>query len=452
MRLTKLSAAAAAAGSLLAVALAPVALARPALHPGHTDAVGCRITVNADPHVITTGENAEVFGALICPGNSSATVGQTVTIYAHTVGIPGQHVVGTTSTGSGGAYALPVNGITADTRYYATAAGARSNTRIIRVSPIVTLKAVGVAEGAAVKTGPANKVAFTGTVLPGDNGAQVWLQREAKTALEEWITIDGTHVHGTSFTIIHKFVVPGDANLRVVVRPHNAFDVRGVSNLLSFEITQAQNPNLEINTSSYSVPYGSPVTISGVLKSGASGQKVTLFSRLEGVPEKFQKLTEGTTGAGGSYSFTIASATANTQYYVTSGGFRSAILFQGVKYLLNTNPPPATSAHAGTPLTFTGMVTPAPAGKTVYLERENASVGGFHVVTVAPLKQTSPGDATKGGTYELTWWFYGSGPQTYRVRVAGDPSNQAASGTPFTVDVTAPLGPLTPGLQPTLPH
>jgi hypothetical protein len=449
MRLTKLPVA---AGALLALALAPVASARPAFLPGHTNEAGCRLTVNAEPHIVTTGESAEIFGALICPGKAAGAVGQTVTVYAHTVGIPGLRIVGVATTAAGGAYALPITGITADTTYFARGAGARSRGRLIRVAPLVTLKAVGLGEGAVIKTGPANKVAFTGTVLPGDSGAEVWLEREAKTALEEWIVIDRGHVHGTVFTILHKFVVPGDANLRAVVRPHRAFDVRGTSNTLSFEITQAQNPNLEINTSSYSVPYGSPVTISGVLKSGASGQNVTLYARGDGVPGKAQKVGETTTGAGGSYKFTIASATANTFYSATSGSVHSAILFQGVKYLLSANPPPATSAHALTPLTFTGTVTPAPAGKTIYLERENAFGGGFHVVDVAPLEQIVPGDPTKGGTYKLTWFFFGSGKQTYRVRVAGDPSNQAAAGTPFTIEVTAPLGPLTPRVQPTLPH
>jgi hypothetical protein len=313
MRLTKLTAAAAAAASLAALAGPAAAGARALLRPVAAGLGGCHVTVNAEPRLVTTGENAEIFGALIChPASGFAAVGQPVSVYAHTVGIPGLRVVATATTGAGGAYAVAVNGITADTTYYVSAAGARSGRRIIRVAPVVTLRALAYGEGATLRTGPRNAVKFVGSVLPGDNGATVWLERESRAVSESWIVIDKGVVHGSTFTILHGFLIPGDANLRVIVRPHGAFKARGISNTLSFEVSQRQNPNLTINTSSYSVPYASTVTLTGAIRTGGS-QKLTLFGRRSGMPGPATIVAETTT-TNGSYTFTIPSATASTLY------------------------------------------------------------------------------------------------------------------------------------------
>jgi hypothetical protein len=320
--------------------------------------------------------------------------------------------------------------------------GTRSRTRIVRVAPLATFRAALYPEGATLKTGPRNKVEFVGTVFPADTGAELWLQREAKTSNEEWVTIQRGFVGaGGGYVILHRFIYPGDANLRVVVRPHGPFDVRGTSNTVSFQISQAQNPNLEINSSADPVTYGEPVTLSGTIKA-PGGTPVTLYGRPDGVPGAYTKLAE-TTSSGGSYQFAIASATNNTFYYVTGGGFHSSILFQGVRYRLQANPPAVTTVQAGKPLTFTGTVTPSPSGTDVVLERENAFGGGFHAVDEAPLQ---------GSAYTIQYWFFGSGRQVYRVRVPGDPTDQASSSTPFAIVVTPPSGLLTPVPQPILPR
>jgi hypothetical protein len=58
----------------------------------------------------------------------------------------------------------------------------------------------------------------------------------------------------------------------------------------------------------------------------------------------------------------------------------------------------------------------------------------------------------QGSAYTIQYWFFGSGSQVYRVRVPGDPSDQATGGTPFTIEVTPARGLLRPFPQPTLPH
>jgi len=351
-------------------------------------------------------------------------------------------VIGTATTGTAGFYSTVSPAITTNAKFFARVAGARSGTRTVKVAPQVTV--IGPApDGAQIRTGHRNRVAFQGQVNPADGGAQLWLQRENSTANEEWHTIQQGFVRSDgTYLIVHGFSIPGDANLRVVVRPHGRFDQRGVSNTLSYVISQAQNPRLTINSSSDPVNFGLPITISGVLAGGAN-QTVTLVSHPKEVAP-FTKVDETTTDGSGAYKFTIASAAANAAYRVIGGGQKSAVLFQGVKYVLTAGVS-ATSLPAGQPLTFSGTVNPIHPGKTVYLERQNAFGTGFHVVGV--------GTVAADGTYSIMHFVFGAGKQVYRVKVPGDPTNQANSSTPFTIEVTpAPLGSLRPQPQSRLPH
>jgi hypothetical protein len=440
MRTTKLSAAIAAAATFLVVAPAG-ALARPHVHAGPA---GCRAIAFAEPHVITTGESAELFGALVCAGGPTAGAGQTVTVNEHAAGTPGIKLFGTTTTGAGGAFSLPAPGITTDTVFYIkVGASSRMIKRTVRVAPLVTLEAKGLPEGANVLTGPNHKVLFSGKVTPADAGAEVVLEREAAIGNEEWHPIQRGSVGGEGgFSILHRFLIPGDANLRVVVRPHGAFDVRGISNTLSLEVSQAQNPRLTIFSSADPVPFGTPITISGVLAGGA-GQKVTLFARAIAT-KGFVKGEETVAGPGGAYKFVIPAAAANEVYRVSSATRNSAAMYQGVKYILTAGAAP-TTVQQGQSVTFSGTVTPGPVGKVVYLERENFAGGGFHVVDL--------GNVTAGGKYTITHPMFQLGKGVFRIKVPGDPSNQAAASGPFPIEVTpAPPGALKPGHQGTLPH
>ena len=435
MRSIKLTAAIAAALTLLMLA-ATGASARPLGHKHEGAASKCRIDLFAEPHTITSGESVEVFGQLRCPGGS--TEGQTVTVYGRSVGSPAFKVLGTPTTAAGGFYSLVQSDVTTDSSFYASALGARSATRNVRVAPVVTLK--GVSETVPLFTGFRNRATFTGAVNPADAGAELVLQRENATSSEEWNAIQfGTVGEGGLYSITHTFEVPGDANIRVVVRPHGKFSVRGISNTLSYGISQKQNPSLTILTTSYSVPYGSPVTLSGILAAGA-GKTVTLQARTFG--KEFAPVTTTTTTTGGDYSF-IVTPLQNTRYRVTGGGLKSAVLFEGVKYILTVGAS-AKTVQAGQPLRFAGTVTPGTVGKLVYLERENSSGGGFHVV--------DGGSVEPGGTYSITDYIFGSGKAVFRVRIPGDPDNQQASSETFPIEVTpAPPSSLKPAAQPKVP-
>ena len=402
------------------------------LEKGHrraTSPVGCKLNLNAEPRTITSGESPQVFGRLRCPGGAGAA--QTVTVYGHSIG-EATKAIGTTTTDSGGYYTLVAPGPATDTLYYAQAAGATSTSKAVRVAPQVTIH--GPAESAALLTGVRSRVLFAGTVSPSDAGAEVVLQREQSVAVEEWHRIQRSIVgaHG-EYSFVHTFVIPGDANIRVVVRPHRRFSAYGASTPLSYVISQRQNPLLTLlatgsGASSDPILFADTVTLHGTLAGGA-GQTITLLARNK--KGQFTSVATTTANGGGGYSFSQAPQ-QNTAYKVLGGGRHSAVLFEGVKYVL-TPAGSAATVLAGQSLTFTGTVTPYREGKVVYLERQNANGGGFHVVGVATL---TPGPGTSG-SYSLSHVFFGAGgKQVLRVKVPGDPANQGVAGAPFTIEVT----------------
>jgi hypothetical protein len=451
MRFTKLTATAPAAALLLAFA-ASGASARPFAHRHESPRGNCRIGLLAEPHAITSGESVEVFGRLQCPGSSGE--GQAVTVYGHAVGrsrfsrllgSAGLTVIGNTTTGPGGFYSFVEPNVTTDTVFAAGAAGALSPRKAVKVAPVVTLS--GPSEVQPLFTGFRNRVTFKGTVSPADTGAGIVLQREAATSSEEWHAIGfGIVGPGGAYSLSHKFVRPGDANLRVVVRKHGKFSVRGASNTLSYGISQRENPALTINTTAYSLPYGTPVTLSGALAGGA-GKTVTLEALTFG--GGFTTVASTTAVAGGQYSFVQVPLLDTAYRVIAAGPVTSAVLFEGVKYIL-TDGISSTTVQSGQALTISGTVTPVRpvtpgnVGKVVYLERLNAFGMGYHVADVTTV--------SAGGTYSLAHFLFGTGPETFRVKVPGDPDNQAVFSAPFTVEVTpAPPASLKPAAQPKQP-
>jgi hypothetical protein len=62
------------------------------------------------------------------------------------------------------------------------------------------------------------------------------------------------------------------------------------------------------------------------------------------------------------------------------------------------------------------------------------------------------GAVTPTGSYSITDNLFGTGNAVLRIKVPGDPSNQAVSSSLFTINVTpAPPGPPA-AITPVLPH
>ena len=457
MRSIKLIPALTAAASLLALAPAQ-SYARPRAHKHATHRLlhrhaavtrACRLTLEA-PTVITAGEKAEVFGSLICPGPAASAALTEVTILQR----PARRgrrasTIAAKATVEGGAFKFETSP-TANTTYVAVAAGVHSAHKTIKVAPAVTLAQPPegtqflTGRGAVVGAGHArsriaNQVIFKGTVNPFYPGEIVALQRENATANEEWHRIALGTVNGKGeYAIPHVFGVPGDANLRVVAHPRGV-NATGASTAVSYVISQPQNPNLTIKASADPISFGQTVTLSGVA-ANAGSKPVTLFARPRG--GKFAPVATGTTQPNGEYSFT-QTPLANTVYQVTVGNTTSAALFEGVKYML-TPAPAATSVPAGSPITFTGTVSPVHAGHPIYIERQNASGVNFHVVEV--------GVVSAAGTYSISHAFLGAGVAKLRVKIPGDPENQGVASPLTSVTITPTparlLHPLAPVRQP----
>ena len=416
------------AAAALLLALAPAdALARK--HPNPSDR--CAININLAPKQIGAGDSLIVWGRLRCHG-AGASAGKTVALHEHAIGTPGFSIVQSATTEALGFYELTLTNVQGSGVFYVSAHGAASGQRSVKVSADVTLE--GPPEGTQLLTGFANRVTFTGTVSPADVGARVVLQRQNALTGNEWHRIDvGTVQSGGGYSIVHTFRVPGDANLRVLVRSLGR-NTPSPSNVLSYEISQAQNPQLTISASADPIAFGQSVTISGTDAAG-SGQPVTLLAHTAR-QHGFAPVAEVPTGNGGSYTFAPQSPVNSTFYEVRAGRHtHSAVLYEGVKDMLKATVS-KESIPAGQALTFSGSVAPDHTGHVIYLERQNSSGKGFHVIEVSTVQP--------GSIYSISHTVYDVGTKVFRVFIPGGPENEGAASPPFTITVTpAPLAGLT---------
>jgi len=429
MRLGKLVPAYIAATSLLALTPAAASAHK------HPSPLGrCRINIESiAPRLITAGEATEVSGRLACRRHANAG-GQVISLYAHAAGTAGYVPVQNTTTETDGAYKFSTAVENTNTSFYVRSHGAQSGRRRLRVAAQVTLS--GPPEGTQIETGEPNRETFSGTVTPAsDVGARVILQRQNAVTGDEWHRIGIGQVQaGGTYSITHIFRVPGDASIRVLVRS-DGLSIPSASTPLEYEISQTQNPSLEISSSADPISYGQSVGISGVLAGATTPQTVTLEARTVH-QQGFAPVAEVSTGAGGAYSFPAQSPVNSTLYRVKGAGQKSAVLYEGVKDLL-TAELSASTVKAGEALTFKGTVTPDHTGHIIYLERENAAGTGFHVVQVSYV--------LPGSVYSIVHQVYVPGMKIYRIDIPGGPDNGRAVSQLFTIQVTpAPASAIKP--------
>lgn len=429
-------------------ALAPAsALARK--HPSPSGR--CVLSMQVAPRQIVAGDPAVIFGRLRCINRASAA-GQRVALYHDLTGLPGFTAVQSTTTDAHGFYEFGrADGVIETNRsFFVRSHGARSATKRIRVAAQVTLS--GSVEGSLL-TGVANRVTFTGAVSPVDVGARVILQRQNALTGNQWRRIDSGIVQSTgNFTIVHTFVVPGDANIRVLVRSQGR-NIPSESNILADTVSQAQNPELTIQASADLIASGEAVTISGKLAVGSERQ-VTLMAHTARQPG-FLPVAQATTNSVGEYTFAAQVPSNSTFYRVDATGgpvpcppgafacpdialrpISSAVLYEGVKDVLTAQASPAT-VQAGQSVTFSGTVSPRHTGHVIYLERQNARGTGFHVIQLSFVGA--------GSVYSLVHQFYDAGTRVLRVYIPGGPENQGAASQPFTIQVnSAPASTLMP--------
>ncbi len=413
----------------MAAAVAPIALAPPgALAFKHPSPSGrCRIDINVAPRVITAGDPIVIWGQLACqrPG---AAADRVVRLYHHLRGVPGFSYVQSTTTNVNGFYEIENADSPVETSraFVVRSHGAQSAAKAVRVEADVILN--GPPEGTQLYTGRANAVTFTGTVTPADEEALVVLQRQNAATGDEWHSIQrGVVETNGTFSITHAFRYPGDANIRVLVRSRGR-NIPSRSNILTYEISQAQNPKLTIASSTDPITFGQSATIISGTLAGGDDQPVTLYARTAGQP--YAAVAQVSTDSEGNYTFPSQSPTYSTFYRVEGMGRRSAVLYEGVKVLLTASVS-RTTVPAGQPVVFSGAVAPNHAGDVVYLERRDAKGVGYHVIQV--------GLIGAGSTYTIEHRFYDAGSKNVRIYVPGGPLNGAGASAPFTIEVTPVL-------------
>jgi hypothetical protein len=454
MRSIKLTTAVAvAAGFMLLTSAAALALGRHEHREGKRFAEGCRLSLEVAPRPAYAGESVTAWGDLT--GKDCTVEKQPVTLYERSVTSPTYTKVGEGTTGKGGSFLLSnVTTVSTDTVFYMSTGTVSSAPRVIKVLALVKL--TGPPEGVLYTIEPhphRHRVAevFTGEVSPADKGARVILQRQDALKGNEWHRIGppGVVEEDGKFTIEHNFVVAGPANIRVLIRDPKV-NVPSASNVLTYEITQAQNPNLLIESLADPISYGQSTTIHGKALKLATNTTLELLAREAHTPG-FVKVGETKVQPGGTYSFASVSPLASTFYRVLGGGESSAVLYEGVKYLLSpVAVTPGTTVEQGQTVTFKGTVAPGIAGHEIYLERENPSGTSFHVIDTGQLSEpTEPEPGKKVSTYTIEHKFYAEGSEVVRIKIPGDPQNGSTASEPITLQInpsaTPMLTPVPPG-------
>lgn len=399
---------------------------------GQSGLSGCQVSIQATALTVTAGEPAGLLGALVCPQAGSAA-GQALTVYQRTAGTPGFVAAGTAISEENGSYQFTTAALSSNSSFYVRVGGIRSARVSVKVAAQVTISSsapngaqlsiAGTRRDAALANG--SQVTFTGTVGPADDGAVVALQRKDEATGEKWRRIALAEVGSDgTYSITHTFRIPGAATVRVVAHPYGR-NATAASEPISYEIARRQNPRLTIQASGDPIFAGASVTISGTAV-GAPNQPVTLLARVRG--GAFAAVGKVTTDGSGNYVFPVQSPLQSTVYRVTGAGTHSVSLLEGVRYVLSVEPS-STSAQAGQQVSFSGTVSPAHAGQSVYLERQNPNGLGFHAIAVGTVGTDS--------TYSISETFFNAGTAVVRVRVPGDSENLGEASEPITLQVAA---------------
>ena len=401
---------------------------------------GCRLTISPSSKRIAAGETVSLSGSVTCPTGASAAsapaAGRVVTITQRKTGAGPTPfaAAATATTDAEGLYTVAPMTLEQNTVFRARLGTSSHGAQTaVKVAPLVTLSgpeptAQSSALGAPAAHGARTKATFTGTVTPADAGEQVALQVAYPGDAEQWRTVALGHVGSDgAYSIKHGFRITGAMSVRTVARTWK-LHVPALSNVVTYEAPQPQNPLLTIHTSADPISAGESVTISGVAAAGA-GQAVTLLARVSG--GSFAAVATAATDPSGAYGFTQA-PTENTSYLVSDASAKSAVVFEAVRRLVTVGATPSALTLA-TPLTLSGAVSPAAAGQQVYLETQNPYGYSFHVLAVATVGAD--------GSYTLTESLSNARDYVLRVKAPADAHNQAGASAPFKVVVSAAGGP-----------
>ena len=401
-------------------AAATLAVMGATLAPSDSAVAQPQPTINAAPNPTTTGDPLVIFGR--------ASAGARVVLW-HRVNPAHRYtpVQRTTATATGLYQFARKSGVVTTNRNWFVVVGQRRS-RVVhqRVFALATIN--GPASTNLVTGMP---FGFSGQVSPAHTGQRVLLQRQNSQTGRGWYTIHRGRIGADgAYTIVHRFTVAGDANIRVLF-PGDRRNIASPSDTLSYQISQKQNPAVTIASSANPIDEGQSATISGQVAGVSTPRPVTLLARTAR-QARFMPVATAMTDAAGAYSFT-PTPVVNTFYKVQAKPKHSAVLYEGVRDVV-TAAVDQTNVVAGATLTFTGSVAPDKTGHVIYLQRHNANGNGWHTI--------EQGTVQPGSTFALTHRVTVAGQKQFRVLIPGGPINQRGVSQTFTVTVAPNPTPL----------
>jgi hypothetical protein len=386
------------------------------------------LTIHATPRQVLAGESVLIFGRL----GGARSAHRPVVLWHR---INPRHrftVIGRTHTDCDGRYEFTrAEGIVDSKRNWFVRGPGRSHSQTIheRVAAEVTMTP-GASEGTT-----RHPLTFSGRVTPGHAGGRVALQVH-RGAGNAWRTVAFAKIGaGSAYTVAHVWRTPGPRTVRVAF-PGDRRNTAAASDPAAIVIDQTQRPFFTITTTDPIAPTGSPATISGVLdmphtSTPQPGVQVGLYTKVPHGGARFALAQTTTTGADGSYGFTVqnpASALYEARTITDKPDRHSAVVFQGVQDAVSMSADTATSTVGGT-VTFMGTVAPDKFGHIVYLERLGRD-GQWHVAETARI--------SAGSTFSFGWTFGYPGDHQFRARVLGGKVNVGGASAPVPVSVALP--------------
>lgn len=385
------------------------------------------LTIAATPNPVPAGQGVVIYGHLAGPDSG----GQTIRLYHHVIGSgDGYTQVATTTTDPNGFYEfIRPEGLVYTNRDWFVRGpdGVHSRTVHELVIALVSITA------STTDTDTNHAVVFSGHVTPNHQFEQVFLEQRIDSS-DDWRTLRSTTLDpGSNYYVAYRWRRPGVHEVRVVFRG-DVRNLRGVSEVETITVEQAQVPGFTINTTSPIVPTDGSVTISGSF-SGPGGTPIQLWGRTP--DHRFVVLANGFTKSDGSYSFSQSDLTTNTIYYVAtvnSPRRHTALLYQGVRDVV-TMSASQMSTTTDSSVTFTGTVLPDKAGHVIYLE-QLGNDGDWHIVEAAIVQHDS--------TFQFSWSMGSPGTYEFRARIFGDEDNIGSASPPVSVTATAPAAQVLP--------
>jgi hypothetical protein len=191
------------------------------------------------------------------------------------------------------------------------------------------------------------------------------------------------------------------------------------------------NHGLTIAAAPNPIDSGEPVLLYGQLNGpNHAGRRITLWHHLAGARGGYTVVQRTTTDTNGFWSITRADGvvTTNRAWFATAGrGVHSRTLHERVRATVTLDEP-AAPLMTGTPISFTGTVSPNHVGEQAILQQQVGANGDrWRTIDHARIGA--------GGHFTIVHRFRTAGDRTLRAVFRGDRRNVRGASTPISITV-----------------